>query len=74
MCGASGSTDQCPVCVCYKCPSPHQVCWEAPPAVQLLPCKHTVLCRRCSDALRKQEGQECPMCRTPVRERVDVRV
>jgi hypothetical protein len=40
--------------------------------VQLLPCKHIVLCRRCSDALRKQEGQECPMCRTPVQERVNV--
>jgi hypothetical protein len=64
-------------CVCdLWCFSPlfHQVCWEAPPSVQLLPCKHTVLCRRCSDALRKQEGQECPMCRTLVQKRVHMRL
>jgi hypothetical protein len=41
--------------------------------VQLLPCKHAVLCRRCSDALRKQEGQECPMRRTPVQKRVGMK-
>jgi hypothetical protein len=71
----SRSQDCCHMCPCCPPPLPTypQVCWETAPCIQLLPCKHTVLCQKCSDALRKQQGQECPMCRTPVQKRVAVK-
>ena len=48
-----------------KRPSPCVVCWESPPCVVLLPCKHLVLCEACSKMM-EGKGAECPMCRAPV--------
>ena len=48
-----------------KRPSPCVVCWESPPCVVLLPCKHLVLCEACSKMM-EGKGAECPMCRATV--------
>ena len=48
-----------------KRPSPCVVCWESPPCVVLLPCKHLVLCEACSKMM-EGKGTECPMCRATV--------
>lgn len=40
------------------------VCWERTVATVLLDCMHVALCEECARGL---SGQDCPICRTPVR-------
>ncbi|KAL5706624.1 Kinesin-like protein KIN-7D [Ranunculus cassubicifolius] len=42
-----------------------KVCFEAPTAALLLPCRHFCLCRPCSLAC-----SECPICRTKIADRI----
>ncbi|XP_010537432.1 PREDICTED: uncharacterized protein LOC104812130 [Tarenaya hassleriana] len=45
-----------------------RVCFEAEISVVLLPCRHRVLCRNCSDKCKKK----CPICRVGIQERLPV--
>ncbi|KAJ6822581.1 kinesin-like protein KIN-7K, chloroplastic [Iris pallida] len=42
-----------------------KVCFEAPAAAVLLPCRHFCLCKPCSHAC-----SECPLCRTKIADRI----
>jgi hypothetical protein len=44
-----------------------RVCFEREISVVLLPCRHRVLCRNCSDKCKK-----CPFCRITIEERLPV--
>jgi hypothetical protein len=54
------------------------VCMEAPRSVVLLPCRHLMLCKVCSDKMQQDSaikaasgcdsmGALCPICRAPVK-------
>lgn len=44
-----------------------QICFDRPPCVELLPCKHLEFCAECS-----VQCEKCPLCRTVIEARVRV--
>ncbi|CAL9118520.1 unnamed protein product [Musa textilis] len=44
-----------------------RICYEAEICVVLLPCRHRILCKSCSERCKK-----CPICRFPIEERMPV--
>ncbi|CEM37426.1 unnamed protein product [Vitrella brassicaformis CCMP3155] len=52
------------------------ICLDRPMAMAVLPCRHPVFCRECSDAwMRRPPDQSmCPICRGPVEEMVLVHI
>ncbi|WOL02814.1 hypothetical protein Cni_G11533 [Canna indica] len=44
-----------------------RICFEAEICMVLLPCRHRILCKSCSDKCKK-----CPICRMPIEERMPV--
>ena len=48
------------------------MCMHEHISVVFLPCAHQVLCKDCNVLLQKKGMDECPSCRTPIKERISV--
>ena len=48
------------------------VCEDGKKEVLLLPCKHMCLCKNCASTCLFKTIKECPMCRAPVKDSMDV--
>ena len=49
------------------------MCMNEQISVVFLPCAHQVLCEDCNVLHQKKGMDECPSCRTPIKERISVR-
>ncbi|CAI8590789.1 unnamed protein product [Vicia faba] len=49
------------------------MCLSEEMSVVFLPCAHQVVCTKCNDLHEKQGMQDCPSCRSPIKERISVR-
>uniref|UniRef100_M0ZWV4 Nutrient reservoir n=2 Tax=Solanum tuberosum TaxID=4113 RepID=M0ZWV4_SOLTU len=48
------------------------MCMNEQISVVFLPCAHQVLCEDCNVLHQKKGMDECPSCRTPIKERISV--
>ncbi|CDO98955.1 unnamed protein product [Coffea canephora] len=49
------------------------MCLSEEMSVVFLPCAHQVVCRTCNELHEKQGMEDCPSCRSPIRQRICVR-
>lgn len=49
------------------------VCLAEEKSVVFLPCAHQVLCQKCNELHEKQSMNDCPSCRSPIQQRIQVR-
>ena len=45
------------------------ICQDEEKCIMMLPCRHLCICERCQ-ALLKNHGNSCPMCRRPVKQMI----
>lgn len=49
------------------------MCLAEEKSVVFLPCAHQVLCQKCNELHEKQGMNDCPSCRSPIQQRIQVR-
>eukprot|EP00760_Papus_ankaliazontas_P023303 PhM_4_TR2027/c0_g1_i1/m.82583 len=42
------------------------VCLSEPTDTTVLPCRHMCMCSGCAEIIKRQNPQQCPICRTPI--------
>jgi hypothetical protein len=42
------------------------VCLSEPKDTTVLPCRHMCMCKDCAEIIKRQNPQQCPICRTPI--------